>query len=133
MALALDLGPVDGLADVLGGQVDRAGTAVDLGDAEAEVLREGPLDVGDGTRGGLDGLGDLVAALAALADARPRLELLALALPGAAGRGAEVLLEVVRGAGLVGAEERDDGEVRQLLAGVQRGDRGSFQFLIWPW
>src|SRR5690606_6408712 len=82
VTFALDPGALDGLADVLGGQLDRAGTAVDVGYAEAEVLGESPLGVGDAALGGLHRVGDLVAALPALADAARGLELLALTGPG---------------------------------------------------
>src|SRR5690606_39381287 len=50
------------------------------------------------------------------------LELLALTGPGTGGGGGEVLLEVRRGPGVVGAEERDDLDRRELGARVQRLD-----------
>ena len=100
-------------------ELDRAGTEVQVGDAQALLLGKAGLDVGDAAVDGGDLGGDTVGAVGALADLGR--EDLTLGLPDVGG-GTEELLEVVGGAGLVGAVDDRDVGVRKLDALVLGGD-----------
>ena len=106
IAAALDLGLRHSLGYGLTCQLDRATATVQLGHAQVVVLRVAPLDVGDGVLRAGDGLSDAGGLVLALAGSSPGLG--RLVLPGAVAGLGEELRGVLRGAGLVGAEEHRD-------------------------
>src|SRR4029078_6960489 len=101
----------------------RTGGRDDVGDLQALLGGVGPLVVGDRSCGALDCRRGSLVALRTFADAT--VEGLAGALaPRAVGRRVEILLEVVRGARLIAAEDHIDLVTRQGLARVGTRELG---------